>query len=116
MNNFTAATMVSWESRNWRHRDKAALWCRDYGLVPILKNVYAGKLYAKERANLTKKLNGLFSKKTERFFVATICRTCFESSTFSGTLEKDMAKSMDEGPAFEMIQIAPVDYDGPKSQ
>ncbi len=105
MNNFTAITTISWETRSWRHAAKAILWCKDYGLRPVLKNVYAGTLYAKERAALVKKFEAVFTKKTERFFIGTVCRTCFENSSFNNILGEDMTKSMESGPAFEIIQL-----------
>ncbi len=105
MNNFTAITIVSWETRNWRHGAKAVLWCKDYGLRPILKNTYAGTLYAKERSALLKKFNGTFSKKTDKFFIGTVCRTCFETSSFSGSIKEEMNEKMELGPGFEIIQI-----------
>ena len=105
MNNFTAITVVAWESRNWRHRDKAAVLCQNYGLVQVLKNSYSGKLYALERKALAKEFEKLFIKKTERYSLLTVCRTCFESSSFSATLEKDIKNCMHEEPAFEIIQL-----------
>ncbi len=106
MNNFNAITLVSWETRDWRHRDKAVLWCKNYGLKPVLRNMYIGKLYSKEREKLENKFKGAFAKKTEKFFISTLCRSCFEDSVFGGTLssKKD---DVDIETAFELIQITP---------
>ncbi len=116
MNNFTAITIVSFETRSWRHRGAAALWCKNYGLSPILKNIYAGTLYAKERTALVKKFESTFTKKTERFFISSVCRTCFESSSFNGNLKEEMDGKMEPGPAFEIIQIGQKTSDGRKTQ
>ena len=106
MNHFNAITLVSWETRNWRHRDQAVLWCKNYGLKPVLRNVYIGKLYSKEREKLEKIFKETFAKKTEKFFVSTLCRSCFEDSVFSGTLNS-MKDAIDIESAFKLIQIPP---------
>ncbi len=105
MNNFNVITLVSWETRNWRHRDKAVQWCKNYGLKPVLRNMYIGKLYSKERDKLEKQFKGTFAKKTEKFFVSTLCRSCFEDSVFSGTLSS-VKDDVDIESAFELIQIS----------
>ncbi len=66
--------------------------------------LYIGKLYSKERDKLEKQLKGTFAKKTEKFFVSALCRSCFEDSVFSDTLSS-VKDDVDIESAFELIQI-----------
>ena len=77
MNYLPYVTLVGWETRNWRHRDRALVWCKDYGFTPVTKHVFVGEMYAKERTEMRKKFESLFTKKTEKFFFATMCKSCF---------------------------------------
>ena len=94
-------TLVSWETRNWRHRDKALVWCKDYGLKSITKNLFVGELYTKEREEIESKFKFLFTKKTEKFFFATMCKACFNDG-MSGIAIKEKIQSIS---AFELIQM-----------
>lgn len=101
MNYSAYITLVSWETRNWRHRDKALVWCKDYGLKSITKNLFVGELYAKEREEIESKFKSLFTKKTEKFFFATMCKSCFNEG-MSGIPLKDKIQSIS---TFELIQM-----------
>jgi len=101
MNNSLYTTLVSWETRNWRHRDRALLWCKDYGLKPITKHVFIGELYQKERSQMNTKFRELFIGKTEKFFFATMCNACFNES-MSGMNLQDKVK---QTSTFELIQM-----------
>jgi CRISPR/Cas system-associated endoribonuclease Cas2 len=101
MNYSAYITLVSWETRNWRHRDKALVWCKDYGLKAITKHVFIGELYAKERRELEAKFKGLFTKKTEKFFFASMCKSCFNES-MSGMMIKEKFSHVDH---FELVQM-----------
>jgi hypothetical protein len=59
-----------------------------------------------EQDKLASQFKGTFVKKTEKFFVSKLCRSCFEDSVFSGTLSS-MEDDVDIEPAFELIQITP---------
>ena len=101
MNNFSYITVVSWETRNWRHRDKALLWCKDYGLKPVTRHVFLGELYARERLEMQAKFKNLFSKKTEKFFFATMCKSCFNEGMSGIPIQQQISSA----PAFELIQM-----------
>ena len=101
MNYLPYITILSWETRNWRHRDKALVWCKDYGLKPVNKHLFMGELYAKEKAELERKFKELFNNKTEKFFFATMCNSCFNES-MSGMPIKQKIAHVDN---FELVQI-----------
>jgi hypothetical protein len=101
MNNTSQITIVGWETRNWRHHDRALIWCKDYGFKPVTKNVFIGELYVKERVQMRQKFKELFIKKTERFFFATMCNSCFNES-MSGM---DFQKKIKQPFSFELIQM-----------
>lgn len=77
--------------------------------------MYTGKLYSKERANFEKKFKETFTKKTEKFFVGTLCRSCFEDSVFSDMLSS-VKDDVDTESTFELVQISPSLAEGSKSQ
>jgi len=95
-------TLAGWETRNWRHRDKALVWCKDYGLVQITKHVFSGELYTRERREIETKFKSLFSGKTEKFFFATMCRSCFNG----GMTGMPIRKRFSGTDNFELIQLS----------
>ncbi len=101
MNNFPIITLVTWETRNWRHNDKALVWCKNYGLKPITRTVYVGKLYGKERMLLQKKFQLVFNKKTEKFAFIGLCQSCFAAARIDDTI-KCNAEHISN---FELIQF-----------
>jgi hypothetical protein len=101
MNNLPYITIVGWETRNWRRREKALVWCKDYGFKPVIRHVFIGELYIKERMEMQAKFKELFSKKTEKFFFAIMCKSCF-NETMSGVVIKE---KIPEIPTFELIQL-----------
>jgi len=101
MNNFSTITLVTWETRNWRHNDKALLWCKNYGLKPITRTVYIGKLYIKERALLQKKFQLVFNKKTEKFALMGLCQSCFDVAKIDDTIKRNAEHISN----FELIQF-----------
>ncbi|OHB18852.1 MAG: hypothetical protein A2854_03275 [Parcubacteria group bacterium RIFCSPHIGHO2_01_FULL_56_18] len=103
MNNVPATTLVGWETRNWRHRERALVWCKDYGLKPLLRGLHIGKLYAKERKILSNKLNLLFANKTEKLIFIALCQSCLNASDVDDSIKGSMAEAF----AFEIVQ-APV--------
>jgi CRISPR/Cas system-associated endoribonuclease Cas2 len=94
-------TLVGWETRNWRHRDRALIWCKDYGFAPITKHVFVGEIYAKERTEMRKKFESLFTKKTEKFFFATMCKSCF-TEHMTGMPIQEKLRTLDH---FELVQM-----------
>ena len=104
MNNIKTALIVSWQTRSWRHNKKAILWCKNYGLKPILKNVYTGKVYAKEKAAILTKFKTTFIKKSEKFLLHSSCQSCFETVFFSDKL-LEVSEELKANTTFEIIQI-----------
>ncbi|MES2930375.1 MAG: hypothetical protein V4665_01145 [Patescibacteria group bacterium] len=100
MNNITSTIIISWESNNWRHRNKAVIVCKNYGLKPIMRNLYIGPLYQKEKRTVQTLLSGLFIKKTEKVFISSLCQSCFINLDI---LSKEKAAAM---PPFEIIQLS----------
>ena len=101
MNYIPYMTLLGWETRNWRHRDRALVWCKDYGFVPVTKHVFIGEIYANERSEIDAKFNGLFKSKTERFFFVVLCKSCFNESMVSFPLKKKTRSAL----SFELVQI-----------
>lgn len=101
MNYLPYITLVGWETRNWRHSDKALVWCKDYGLKAVTKHVFIGELYAKERKEIEAKFKSLFIKKTEKFFFAGMCKSCFNEGV-SGMPAKERFSQADR---FELVQM-----------
>jgi hypothetical protein len=102
MNYLPYMTLVGWETRNWRHRERALVWCKDYGLAPLTKHVFWGELYAKERREMEEKFKGLFIGKTEKFFFATMCRACFNE----GVTGLPIRKIVSGTDRFELVQMS----------
>jgi CRISPR/Cas system-associated endoribonuclease Cas2 len=101
MNNLPYTTIVGWETRNWRHRKQALVWCKDYGLKAINSRVFIGELYAKERSLMQSKFKELFTKKTEKFFFVTLCKSCFNESMIGANVTYKPKHSM----PFELVQM-----------
>ena len=101
MNNLPYIILVGWETRNWRHHDRALVWCKDYGFKPVTKHAFIGELYAKERLEMEAKFKGLFTKKTEKFFFATMCKSCFNESM----IDVPMKERLDQADHFELVQM-----------
>ena len=102
MNNLPTIAVVGWETRNWRHRERALKLCKNYGFEPIVKNVHIGDVYMRERAELQQKMKRIFTGKTDKFFFAIMCRACFDSSSLASLSKKKVMKS--EMP-FELVQM-----------
>ena len=88
MNRLFFIAAISWQSRNWRHAQRAERWCKDYGLTAVHENFYIGKLYIKERDELNKKLTDLFIGKTERYCSLILCASCAQCIHFHSEIEK----------------------------
>lgn len=98
MNNPLVMTAVCWETRNYRHARQAVEWCRNYGLQPLTKTTYIGRLRQKERAALEENFAGIFTNKTEKFLVLPLCKTCFSEALLINTNHGDL-----ETPSFEIV-------------
>ncbi len=101
MNYSPYITLIGWETRNWRHRDRAIIWCKDYGFKPITKHVFSGELYAKESREMHTKFKKLFTGKTEKFFFATMCKSCFNG----GMMGFDVYQIKKHSNHFELVQM-----------
>ena len=101
MNYPSYTTLISWETRNWRHREQALKWCKDYGFKPVTKHTFIGDIYEKEREELRAKFASLFISKTERFFFVALCKTCFNESMIEAKLSEKLSRTSH----FELIQM-----------
>lgn len=101
MNNPSYLTIVGWQTRNWRNNKKAIQYCKNYGLKPILKNLFVGKLYTREYKLLKKKMNLSFAKKTDNFTMFLMCKTCFENADIDDTIKNNVTHISD----FEILQF-----------
>jgi hypothetical protein len=90
-------TLIGWETRRWKIANQAIISCKNYGLKPILKNLFVGELYEKERENLLKEIKSDFIKKTDKIFWATLCQSCFSA------LDLATQDKVAEMPQFEII-------------
>jgi hypothetical protein len=97
MSHFDYTIIVGWESRNRRNKKRAEIWCKDYGLKPILKNLYIGRVRADQRENLRKLFADLFLNKTEKIFLGTFCDSCEK------ILNKNIREKTKRPIAFEII-------------
>ena len=78
MNNISYTTLIGWETRSIKKHNQTVSNCKDYGLNSVLKNLYIGKLYSKEKKSLILKLKKNLNKKTDKIFSGTFCESCFE--------------------------------------
>lgn len=78
-------TVICWETRSFRHKKKAVEYCKNYGLYSLMKNLYVGRLRTGEEALLIEYFNKIFTNKTEKFCVFSICETCYNKAEFSQT-------------------------------
>ncbi|MES2023891.1 MAG: hypothetical protein V4439_04370 [Patescibacteria group bacterium] len=76
---------------------KAISYCKDYGLHPILGNLFIGKLLVKERKTILTNLKKIFTKKTDKVFSGVFCESCFNN------LEQPIKNTVPILPAFKII-------------
>ena len=98
MNKIFFMTAVCWESRNTRHHTQAAAWCRDLGLHPLTRNIYIGRIKKTERADLLKKFSTSFTNKTEKFYLISLCKSCYGEAELYRTKREQL-----ETTPFEII-------------
>ena len=101
MNNAGSIVLIGWETRTERHALKARTWCQDYGLRQINRTTYIGHLYAKEKTVLQGKFALLFSRKTEKVFIAVLCKSCFNDGMSGISFKVDISATKH----FELIQM-----------
>lgn len=101
MSYLTATTIIGWQTRNSKRHQRALVWCKDYGLVPILANIFIGNLYSKEEKSLLTKLNRAFNRKTDKVFMVRVCQSCYSNIDID-TMTK---QKLNHTPEFELIQI-----------
>lgn len=77
MNNFKQIVLIGWNTRNQKSFSRAVERCKDFGLEPILPNLYIGKLQKKNKAKVIADVRDLFFRKTDSFFHGYICQSCF---------------------------------------
>lgn len=109
MNNARMTIVVAWRTRNKKRHAKALLWCRDFGLAPIIHTVAIGKLHAREETRLLGQFHREFIKKTDAVFSFRICQTCYSSTGISA----EMRNAIDT-PTFELVQITASVLQSPK--
>lgn len=98
MNNLSQTTLIGWETRSVKKHNQAISNCKDYGLKPVLKNLYIGKLYSKEKKSLFSKLKRVLNKKTDKIFSGVFCESCF------GGLDSNIKECVSILPPFKIIQ------------
>ena len=84
MNNQLTMSVAIYRTRNWRHQRKAEELFKDYGLVVVMRHVYAGRITNKEKLGLKTKLKAVFTGKREGFYFFTLCQSCFAISDLRG--------------------------------
>lgn len=80
MNDPFCFVLIFWQSRNFKKRGKAIELCKDYGLEPVLKNIYLGKVRRVEVRFIKKSFYALFVNKTDIFYLFQICKNCLNNS------------------------------------
>ncbi len=103
MNNFTATIILGWQTRNSKRHKKALVWCKDYGLKPILANLSIGNVYSKEERTLIARFKREFNKKTDTFFSTRICQSCYGTAGLNPMVKE----KLEDMPDFEIVQIPP---------
>ena len=100
MNKNTFITIIGWESRNNRHKLQAVSLCKNYGLKAVLKNLYIGSLYERERSAIQSGLAKVFITKTEKFFMGVMCQSC------AVELDTSSKKMVNKLPQFEIVEFS----------
>jgi len=77
MNNLSSVTLIGWETRSVKRHNKSVSYCKDYGLRPLFKILYIGKLNAREKRSIQLKMKKVLNKKTDKIFCGTFCESCF---------------------------------------
>ena len=103
MNNIASTSIIIWETRNWRLNKKAGSLCKDFGLTLMTGRSFVGKLYANERVRMIKELRILFKRKTDRFYVWSLCHSC--ASDGKGNPDRVQAILETLPDDFELVQI-----------
>ena len=98
MNYSSFVTLIGWETRSMKRHNKAVSYCKDYGLKPVFKSLYIGKLYAKEKKSINLKLKKVLNKKTDKIFCGTFCESCF------GGFDSATKECVPVLPAFKIIR------------
>lgn len=100
MRDLLKPTLLCWETRNWRHQKQAVEWCKNYGLTPLTRTVYAGNLKTKEIKLIEDNFQKLFVNKTEAYYFFPLHN--FTISQLTG--KKDHAKEkLSEDSEFEIV-------------
>ncbi len=94
--------VAGWETRNFRRSQRAALWCKNYGLVAITRTAYIGLLDVKEREELRKKFQNSFIKSTDSFYLLLLCNTCMPIAVLPEKVAKDIQRNQ---ATFELITV-----------
>lgn len=100
MNNFSPVSIVGWKTRSKRRNDRAVTWCKDYGLKLIVDGIFVGELYAKEKVEIRKKFQKLFINKTDKFFLVSMCKSCFNDSV----VDMPISRKQLTFSQFELVQ------------
>ena len=77
MNNLSSSTLIGWETRSAKRHSKAVNNCKDYGLRPLFKTLYIGKLNTREKRSIQLKIKKVLYKKTDKIFCGVFCESCF---------------------------------------
>lgn len=94
--------VIGWETRNAKRSASVALWCKNLGLVAITRTTHVGLLTVRERAELKKKLQGAFTRPTDRFYMLLLCDTCVPLAVLPQVVSKNMQENQ---TPFEIITV-----------
>ncbi len=98
MNNNSYITLICWETRSAKRHNQVVSNCKDYGLNPVLKTIYIGKLYTKEKKSILLKLKKVLNKKTDKVFSGVFCESCFSG------IDSVVKECVPKLPNFKIIQ------------
>jgi len=98
MNNLSYSTLIGWDTRSVKRHNKVISDCKDYGLKPILKTLYVGKLSTKEKKSIHLKMKKNLNKKTDKIFCGSFCESCLNE------LDSTVKEQLSELPSFKIIR------------
>ena len=97
MKNQSLPTVVWWRSRSLKRGDAAKHFVEGYGMHALVPACHVGSISSFEQEKVTKELGTIFSRPTDRWFIAPICAACHRR--FTDLNKTDFGHS----PDFEML-------------
>jgi len=81
MKNQSLPTVVWWRSRNEKRAEAAKRFVEGYGMQVLVPTCHVGTISSFEQEKITTELKALFSRSTDRWFIAPICSACHRRFT-----------------------------------